>query len=179
MSLTSTTPPNITIDETKDSPKRDRTPSPLRKSKVSPSEDDNKLLLQRKKSSPLLGFRACNFTNSYRSKRRRTSIAAWCSENKMSSITHSTRMTFLDFVDLFKSFGLRCRRDLKDLFEQFATTVKPFSKDTTDKQVPYQDNVTQENDTCRYFRTSYKIVYNVVKVVSYLFYCIYFFEFPI
>ncbi|KAJ8317113.1 hypothetical protein KUTeg_005017 [Tegillarca granosa] len=63
-------------------------------------------------------------------------------------------MTFLDFVDLFKSFGLRCRRDLKDLFEQFATTIKQFSKDTTDKQVQYQDNLTMENDTCIITRNS-------------------------
>ena len=42
------------------------------------------------------------------------------SDNRSTAITHSTQLAFLDFVDLFKAFGLRCRKDLKDLFEQFA-----------------------------------------------------------
>ena len=45
--------------------------------------------------------------------------------DKSASITHSTQLSFLDFVDLFKSFGLRCRKDLKDLFDQLSSTKKP------------------------------------------------------
>lgn len=41
-------------------------------------------------------------------------------ENKNNSITHSTRLSFFDYVDLFRSFSLRSRKDLRDLFEQFA-----------------------------------------------------------
>lgn len=68
-------------------------------------------------------------------------------DNKMSSITHSTQLTFLDFVDLFKAFGLRCRKDLKDLFEQFAMTPKP-----NDKDIPLnktQGYIPPSNDTCK------------------------------
>ena len=35
-------------------------------------------------------------------------------------IMHSTVLELMDFVDLFKAFALRCRKDLKDLFEQVA-----------------------------------------------------------
>ena len=43
-------------------------------------------------------------------------------------ITHSSVLSFLDFVELFKSFSLRCRKDLKDLFEQFATPKPSLEK---------------------------------------------------
>ncbi|XP_077870240.1 1-phosphatidylinositol 4,5-bisphosphate phosphodiesterase epsilon-1-like [Saccoglossus kowalevskii] len=42
-------------------------------------------------------------------------------------ITMNTNMSFLEFVELFKSFSLRCRKDLKDLFEKIAvptSTIK-------------------------------------------------------
>lgn len=49
------------------------------------------------------------------------SLGCRCADNKINDITHSTQLAFLDFVDLFKSFSLRCRKDLKELFEHFAT----------------------------------------------------------
>lgn len=54
--------------------------------------------------------------------RRRTSVLSkhLMGENKSSSITHTTRLSFFDFLDLFRSFALRSRKDLRDLFEQFA-----------------------------------------------------------
>ncbi|KAK3593089.1 hypothetical protein CHS0354_038127 [Potamilus streckersoni] len=58
------------------------------------------------------------------------------SGDKTSSITHSTHLSFLDFVDLFKSFSLRCRKDLRDLFEQFAV-----SKPNADKQIKANQQV--------------------------------------
>jgi hypothetical protein len=77
-----------------------------------------------------------SFTNCYRSKRRRMSLAIRSVDNKTSSITHSTQLTFLDFIDLFKAFSLRCRRDLKDLFEQFALSCKPNTKDVPVSRPP-------------------------------------------
>lgn len=68
------------------------------------------------------------------------------SGDKSSSITHSTQLSFLDFVDLFKSFGLRCRKDLKELFDQVSSSKKPHveeaptSFDTT-SQAPTNDNI--------------------------------------
>lgn len=78
------------------------------------------------KTSPVLGVRprslTFSFTNRYCSRRRRMSLGNRVGDNKTHSITHSTQLSFLDFIDLFKAFGLRCRKDLKDLFEQFAMT---------------------------------------------------------
>ena len=46
-------------------------------------------------------------------------------------ITHSTILDFLDFVDLFKTFNLRTRKDLKELFEQHAVSqASALSKQT-------------------------------------------------
>ena len=46
------------------------------------------------------------------------------SVNSDKPITHGTVLEFVDFVDLYRSFSLRVRKDLKDLFEQFAV-VQP------------------------------------------------------
>ena len=64
---------------------------------------------------------ASSYINRYRT-RRRTSVLSkhLFGENKNHSITHSTRLSFFDYVDLFRSFSLRSRKDLRDLFEQFA-----------------------------------------------------------
>lgn len=70
-----------------------------------------------------------SFTNCYRNKRRRMSLGVHSMDNKTSSITHSIQLTFLDFIDLFKAFSLRCRRDLKDLFEELTLPCKPNSKE--------------------------------------------------
>lgn len=115
-------------------------------------------LNQNCKLSPNLGFRprssTFSFTNRYRMKRRRISLGVGTGDNKMSSITHSTQLTFLDFVDLFKAFGLRCRKDLKDLFEQFAMTPKP-----NDKDIPLnkaQSYIPPSNDTCKELHVALK-----------------------
>lgn len=68
------------------------------------------------------------------------------SGDKSGSITHSTQLSFLDFVDLFKSFGLRCRKDLKDLFDQMSSTKKPHVEEAAasadiPSQAPTSDNI--------------------------------------
>ncbi|XP_077501808.1 uncharacterized protein LOC144112865 isoform X2 [Amblyomma americanum] len=40
------------------------------------------------------------------------------------AITHSSQMNFLEFAELFRSFMVRCRKDLKDIFESVATNSK-------------------------------------------------------
>jgi phosphatidylinositol phospholipase C epsilon len=37
------------------------------------------------------------------------------------AITHSSQMDFIEFMELFRSFLIRSRRDIKDIFEQIAT----------------------------------------------------------
>uniref|UniRef100_A0A8D9BY52 Phosphoinositide phospholipase C n=2 Tax=Cacopsylla melanoneura TaxID=428564 RepID=A0A8D9BY52_9HEMI len=43
------------------------------------------------------------------------------------SITHETTLDFTDFVLIFRSFSLRMRKDIKDLFEQFAQSIRSLS----------------------------------------------------
>ncbi|XP_065340527.1 uncharacterized protein LOC135939859 isoform X4 [Cloeon dipterum] len=43
------------------------------------------------------------------------------------SITNETQLDFIDFVNLFRSFSLRLRKDLRELFEQFATVCRTTS----------------------------------------------------
>ncbi|GAB6024048.1 hypothetical protein CHUAL_008768 [Chamberlinius hualienensis] len=43
------------------------------------------------------------------------------------SITHSSQLDFLEFLELFHSFSIRSRKDLKDLFEQMASTKRSVS----------------------------------------------------
>ncbi|KAF6199527.1 hypothetical protein GE061_007553 [Apolygus lucorum] len=43
------------------------------------------------------------------------------------SITHETQLDFVDFVALFRSFSLRARKDLKDLFDQFSMSCRSMS----------------------------------------------------
>ncbi|KAK7011166.1 1-phosphatidylinositol 4 5-bisphosphate phosphodiesterase epsilon-1-like isoform X1, partial [Biomphalaria glabrata] len=131
--------------------KSKRTPSPLRKvrSEMNKSHNSDPTLNQIARGSPTLGFRprslTFSFTSRYRSRRRRMSLGCR-SGDKSSSITHSTQLSFLDFVDLFKSFGLRCRKDLKELFDQVSSSKKPHveeaptSFDTT-SQAPTNDNI--------------------------------------
>lgn len=109
-----------------------QTPSPTRKSKSEPSKNflNDPVINQIQTTNYLPGFRSRNitysFTEHYHSRRRKRSLnAGRClpsSESRSIAITHSTQLSFLDFVDLFKAFELRCRKDLKDLFEQFAIT---------------------------------------------------------
>ncbi|CAG2175559.1 unnamed protein product, partial [Oppiella nova] len=82
-------------------------------------------------------------TNQYRDKFSRTSTRStsgrdphraldtdYCSLNDAyltpnrsmkSTITHSSQMDFLEFQELFRSFLIRSRKDIKDIFEQIAT----------------------------------------------------------
>ena len=95
------------------------------RSEIHKSHASDPNLNQISRSSPTPGFRprslTFSFTHRYRSRRRRMSLGARAPGEKSSvSITHSTQLSFLDFMDLFKSFGLRCRKDLKELFEQIA-----------------------------------------------------------
>ena len=91
--------------------------------------------------SPTPGFRpralTFSFTNRYRSRRRRMSVGARSGEKSSASITHSSQLAFLDFVDLFKSFGLRCRKDLKELFEQIAVPRQSVGPHEISKTPPY------------------------------------------
>ncbi|KAH3786899.1 hypothetical protein DPMN_165014, partial [Dreissena polymorpha] len=68
---------------------------------------------------------AASYVKRYRSRRRSSVLGKHIfGENKNNPITHSTRLSFFDFLDLFRSFCLRSRKDLRDLFEQFAV-AKP------------------------------------------------------
>lgn len=147
-------------------------PSPLRQIKPEMNRSANSAsdpnLNQNCKLSPNLGFRprssTFSFTNRYRMKRRRISLGVGTGDNKMSSITHSTQLTFLDFVDLFKAFGLRCRKDLKDLFEQFAMTPKP-----NDKDIPLnkaQSYIPPSNDTCKELHVALKTMSKTQFILS-------------
>ncbi|CAL1528797.1 unnamed protein product, partial [Lymnaea stagnalis] len=131
--------------------KSKRTPSPLRKvrSEMNKSHNSDPTLNQIARGSPTLGFRprslTFSFTSRYRSRRRRMSLGCR-SGDKAGSITHSTQLSFLDFVDLFKSFGLRCRKDLKDLFDQMSSSKKPHVDEAPTSidipsQAPTSDNI--------------------------------------
>lgn len=132
--------------------KAKRTPSPLRKvrAEMNKSHNSDPSLNQISRGSPTLGFRprslTFSFTSRYRSRRRRMSLGCRSGGDKSSSITHSTQLSFLDFVDLFKSFGLRCRKDLKDLFDQMSSTKKPHVEEAAasvdiPSQAPTSDNI--------------------------------------
>ncbi|CAM1326028.1 PLCE1 (predicted) [Pycnogonum litorale] len=58
-------------------------------------------------------------------------------------ITHSSHIDFLEFTDLFKSFIVRCRKDLKDLFEQVANK-NPSPNEKTQVE-PSKSNYAAEN----------------------------------
>ncbi|XP_071091113.1 1-phosphatidylinositol 4,5-bisphosphate phosphodiesterase epsilon-1-like [Haliotis cracherodii] len=127
----------------KQSSKQRRTPSPIRKvrSEMQKTASSDPTLNQIPRGSPTPGFRprslTFSFTNRYRSRRRRMSLGCKTGDNKTNSITHSTQLSFLDFVDLFKAFGLRCRKDLKELFEQFAVTKSTGMELPSVKHPPY------------------------------------------
>lgn len=158
----SQTHPGSTADAGKTiSGKYKRTPSPLRRvrSEMNKSHNSDPSLNQIARGSPTLGFRprslTFSFTSRYRSRRRRMSLGCR-SGDKSDSITHSTQLSFLDFVDLFKSFGLRCRKDLKDLFDQMSSTKKPHVDETTasvdiPSQAPTSDNI------CMLYAMSFKL----------------------
>ena len=136
--------------------KNKRTPSPLRKttkeSKGVQVGSSDTILNVGMSQGPC--SRACHristysFTNNFRIKRRRMSLGIKNCDNKLSSITHSSQLTFLDFVDLFRAFSLRCRRDLRELYDQLALSVKPGH--LKDPEVPTRPNsfVPPHANTC-------------------------------
>ncbi|XP_041369675.1 1-phosphatidylinositol 4,5-bisphosphate phosphodiesterase epsilon-1-like [Gigantopelta aegis] len=145
----------ISVNDTRASTKQRRTPSPLRKVKneMQKTATSDPMLNHIPRGSPTPGFRprslTFSFTNRYRSRRRRMSLGCRTGDNRANSITHSSQLSFLDFVDLFKSFGLRCRKDLKDLFEQFAVTRSSCGDTVNNSRVPKPPSyIPTEKDTC-------------------------------
>ena len=55
-------------------------------------------------------------------------------------IINETYMDFPEFVELFKSFYFHCRRDLKDLFDKFASETNP-AQDYTIKEQYKNDSL--------------------------------------
>ena len=64
-----------------------------------------------------------SLTHYYREKFRRNKNNESDSKHSYtkSAITHSSQMDFIEFMELFRSFLVRLRRDIKDLFEQIAS----------------------------------------------------------
>ena len=82
------------------------------------------------KFNPIPVFRPRNLTFNFAGSggypgRRKLTLGSKKLDSKIEPITHSTELDLLDFIDLFKSFSLRCRKDLKDVFERLSTT-RPF-----------------------------------------------------
>lgn len=46
---------------------------------------------------------------------------------RLGSITHETQLDFADYVSLFRSFSVRSRKDLRDLFDKHAVTCRSMS----------------------------------------------------
>ncbi|GFN90739.1 phosphoinositide phospholipase c, partial [Plakobranchus ocellatus] len=147
--------PSLAPDSGKPSTgKSKRTPSPLRKirSEMNKNHNSDPTLNQvARGSSPTLGFRprslTFSFTSRYRSRRRRMSLGCR-SGDKSSSITHSTQLSFLDFVDLFKSFGLRCRKDLKELFDQISSSKRAHVEEVTGASVDVNVEALTSDNIC-------------------------------
>ena len=51
------------------------------------------------------------------------------------SITHGSELTFLEFLDLFKSFSLRLRKDIRTLFANHSVCNAATATITTDEAV--------------------------------------------
>lgn len=52
------------------------------------------------------------------------SEAPWQVKTRATSIMYETQLNFVEFVALFRSFSLRARKDLRDLFGQLAITCR-------------------------------------------------------
>lgn len=50
--------------------------------------------------------------------------APWQVKARATSIMYETQLNFVEFVALFRSFSLRARKDLRDLFGQLAITCR-------------------------------------------------------
>ena len=95
------------------------------------------LKVQPSKFTPLPIFKPKNMTFNFlgrRFKPRDTKYLSWSAECDVNKpITHSSKLEFLDFVELFQSFSLWCRKDLKDIFDQIATTTPKVQKKISPK----------------------------------------------
>lgn len=86
------------------------------------------------------------------------------------SITHETTLDFTDFVLIFRSFSLRMRKDIKDLFEQFAQSIRSLSDNSLNegsspRTSPEPPHVHQK---IRKFRWSESSVRAVVFIIVYI-----------
>ncbi|XP_022086672.1 uncharacterized protein LOC110977130 isoform X2 [Acanthaster planci] len=55
-------------------------------------------------------------------------------------LTMNSQLTFAEFVELFKSFSLRCRKDLKDIFDSYS---KPYSSNKDPLLAKTEDSETE------------------------------------
>ncbi|RZF45196.1 hypothetical protein LSTR_LSTR009967 [Laodelphax striatellus] len=79
-------------------------------------------------SSPHASSDHLEASPTYQPKDKIKSDVIWQMRNfRHGSITHETQLDFVDFVALFRSFSLRSRKDLRDLFDQLALTCRSLS----------------------------------------------------
>ena len=65
-----------------------------------------------------------------------------------SPITHSSKLDFLEFIELFKSFSLWFRKDLKDIFDQIATTTPAIERKMPKKIADQKADAKQSGKKC-------------------------------
>jgi hypothetical protein len=92
------------------------------------SEKENHVKTRTKSRSGSLTY---SYAMQHCTRARRLSLGIRTSPGETKPITHSTQLEFLDFVDLFKSFYMRLRKDLREIFEQFAVTKSIQSERTS------------------------------------------------
>ena len=117
-----------------------------------------------------------------RSEQRRLSMGALrmsassdrLSSERQPSLVHSTVVELVDFIDLFKAFVLRSRKDLANLFERFAvaeskTSVTSLQDDTPASSFPLHSC----KSTLNYFKHKTSIqcrtIISTVVIIFYLF----------
>lgn len=93
--------------------------------------NNTSILNQQTLSSPSIPFNS-NFNIIYANAEIDSNKPAGVCQS-LSSILFDTYMEFTDFCDLFKSFYIHMRKDLKDLYDRYAILVN--SKDTDDLNV--------------------------------------------
>lgn len=62
------------------------------------------------------------------------------------TITHSSQMDFLEFTELFRSFLVRMRKDLKNLFEQVSVTVRAVNEPSVSNPKQIQHGIKVEQN---------------------------------
>lgn len=72
------------------------------------------------------------------------------------SVTHSSELEFLDFVEVFRSFNRHMRKDLKDLFDQVCQRSPPTAKRPADGELSHSSCVSPAvaPSTCPIFAPS-------------------------